>query len=72
MDLKEAVIIITGGGTGVGSACAHALAKCGARIVISYNKSEEGALHTKKNVTLREVMRSRFKVMFPLMTIVKT
>ncbi|MBA4739616.1 MAG: SDR family oxidoreductase [Burkholderiales bacterium] len=48
MDLKEAVIIITGGGTGVGSACAHALAKCGARIVISYNKSEEGALHTKK------------------------
>jgi len=43
MDLKEAVIIITGGGTGVGSACALELAKCGARVVISYNKSQESA-----------------------------
>jgi 3-oxoacyl-[acyl-carrier protein] reductase len=48
MNLKEAVIIITGGGTGVGSACAQELAKCGARVVISYNKSKEGAIATKK------------------------
>lgn len=48
MDLKEAVIIITGGGTGVGSACAQALAKCGARVVISYNKSQEAALNVEK------------------------
>ena len=48
MNLKEAVIIITGGGTGVGSACAQELAKCGARVVIGYNKSKEGAIATKK------------------------
>ena len=50
MNLKEAVIIITGGGTGVGSACAQELAKCGARVAIGYNKSKEGAIATKKNV----------------------
>jgi 3-oxoacyl-[acyl-carrier protein] reductase len=48
MNLKEAVIIITGGGTGVGSACAQELAKCGARVAIGYNKSKEGAIATKK------------------------
>ena len=48
MDLKEAVIIITGGGTGVGSACAQALAKYGARVVIAYNKSKEGAIAAEK------------------------
>ena len=48
MNLKDAVVIITGGGTGVGAACAQVLAKHGARIIINYNKSQTGALETAK------------------------
>ena len=44
MNLKDAVIIVTGGGTGVGAACARVLAKRGARVVINYNKNQAGAL----------------------------
>ena len=44
MNLKDAVVIITGGGTGVGAACAQVLAKHGARIIINYNKSQTGAV----------------------------
>ncbi|HBZ18815.1 MAG TPA: oxidoreductase [Betaproteobacteria bacterium] len=48
MNLKDAVIIVTGGGTGVGAACARVLAKRGARVVINYNKSQAGALEAAK------------------------
>ena len=48
MNLKDAVIIVTGGGTGVGAACARVLAKRGARVVINYKKSQAGALEAAK------------------------
>ncbi len=43
------VIIITGAGTGVGSACAIELARSGANILINYSKSEAGAYETEKH-----------------------
>lgn len=46
MDLKNAVSIVTGSGTGIGAACALQLAAKGSRVVINYTKSETEARKT--------------------------
>lgn len=38
------VALVTGGGTGIGSACCRALAAVGFRVAVHYRSSEEGAL----------------------------
>lgn len=46
MDLKNAVCIVTGGGTGTGAACAVQLARRGCHVVVNYSRSEEQAHET--------------------------
>ena len=48
--LKDKVAVITGGGTGIGRACALRLAKEGADIVINYSRSQDDAEKTKADV----------------------
>jgi len=48
MNLKGAVCIVTGAGTGTGAACAVQLARKGARVVVNYSRSEAGARQTVK------------------------
>jgi 3-oxoacyl-[acyl-carrier protein] reductase len=48
MKVKDWVVIITGGGTGVGAAAALMLAEGGARITINYSRSEKAAQETAK------------------------
>ncbi len=43
MELKNAVCIVTGGGTGTGAACARQLATKGCRVLINYSRSEHEA-----------------------------
>ena len=45
-DAKSPVAIITGGGTGIGAVSATALAARGCRIVVNYQRSQEGANET--------------------------
>jgi 3-oxoacyl-[acyl-carrier protein] reductase len=42
-DLKDKVVIITGGSRGIGKACVLAFAKAGANVVFTYNKSKDEA-----------------------------
>ncbi|WJE53723.1 SDR family oxidoreductase [Bacillus cereus] len=46
MDVKDRVVIITGGGTGIGKAAALKLASLGAKVVVNYSRSEKEALET--------------------------
>ncbi len=48
MKVKDWVVIITGGGTGVGAASALMLAEQGARITINYSRSAQAAEETAK------------------------
>src|SRR5262245_39361036 len=48
MNLKGAVCIVTGAGTGTGAACAVQLAGKGARVVVNYSRSETEAKQTVK------------------------
>lgn len=48
MNVKDWVVIITGGGTGVGAAAALTLAERGARIAINYSRSKAAAEETAK------------------------
>jgi len=46
VDTKGSVAIVTGAGSGIGAACATALADKGCRIVVNYQHSSEGASDT--------------------------
>ena len=48
MQVKDWVVLITGGGTGVGAAAAQMLAKDGARIAINYSRSAREAEDTAR------------------------
>lgn len=48
MQKNDAVVIVTGSGTGIGAACAIDLAKRGCRVVVNYTKSEAEARETAK------------------------
>lgn len=50
MELKDKVILITGGGTGVGRATALKLAARGAKIVVNYRRSEKEADEVVKEI----------------------
>lgn len=53
MKLKDKVMIITGGGTGIGKATAIKAAEAGARVVINYSRSEKEAKEAVDEVTKR-------------------
>ena len=46
MNLRQAVVIVTGSATGVGAACARQFAERGARVVVNYNRSRTEADET--------------------------
>jgi len=48
--LKDKVALITGGGTGIGRACALRLAREGAHIAINYSRSKDDAEKTRAEV----------------------
>ena len=43
MELKDQCAVVTGGSSGIGAACAMALAKAGAKVVLTYHSSKEDA-----------------------------
>lgn len=51
MELRDKVIIITGGGTGVGKSTALKLVDAGAKVVINYSRSEKEAFKVVKEIT---------------------
>ncbi|MGG3623278.1 glucose 1-dehydrogenase [Bacillus gobiensis] len=53
MKLKDKVVIITGGGTGIGKATALKAAEEGAKVVINYSRSETEAEEAVNEITKR-------------------
>ncbi|WIY62263.1 SDR family NAD(P)-dependent oxidoreductase [Bacillus arachidis] len=53
MNIKDKVVIITGGGTGIGKAVALRLASLGAKVVVNYSRSEKEALETVNEIKQR-------------------
>ncbi|PLS17357.1 3-ketoacyl-ACP reductase [Bacillus sp. M6-12] len=51
MELRDKVIIVTGGGTGIGKATALKLAGAGAKVVINYSRSEKEAVEVINEIT---------------------
>ncbi|MFC0560768.1 SDR family NAD(P)-dependent oxidoreductase [Halalkalibacter alkalisediminis] len=51
MELRDKVVIITGGGTGVGRATALKLAAAGSKVVINYSRSEKEATDVVNEIT---------------------
>ncbi len=50
MDMKNKVVLVTGGGTGIGKAACKQFAERGAKIVLNYNHSEQEAVLTEKEL----------------------
>ncbi|PFA63103.1 3-ketoacyl-ACP reductase [Bacillus sp. AFS015802] len=50
MELKDKVMIITGGGTGIGRATALKLAAAGAKVVVNYSRSETEATDVVRSI----------------------
>ncbi len=50
VDLKGRHALVTGGGTGIGSAISIGLARCGASVVVNYSRSEKGAEETVESI----------------------
>ena len=50
MDFKGKNVLITGASNGLGSRIAYDFARCGAKVIINYNKSYEKALELKKKI----------------------
>src|SRR5262245_5866569 len=52
-NLNERVAVVTGASTGIGRWAAIALAECGARVVVNYNKNQAGAEETSRIIESR-------------------
>lgn len=50
MSISGKVALVTGAGTGIGQGIALEFARSGARVAIHYNRSEAGALETKRRI----------------------
>lgn len=50
MRLKDKTILVTGASSGIGAACAVAMAREGARVVVHYHGNEAGAVRTLERV----------------------
>jgi 3-oxoacyl-[acyl-carrier protein] reductase len=50
MDLRDKVVLITGGGTGLGRVTSLALARQGAHVAVGYSRSEDDAFATVKEI----------------------
>ena len=50
MDLKNKIVLVTGGSSGIGQAIAVALAKEGCKVIFTYNESVKGAEETLKKI----------------------
>jgi len=50
VDLRGRSVVVTGGGTGIGRAISRALARCGARVIVNYNRSREAAETTAAEI----------------------
>ena len=46
MEIRDQIILVTGGARGLGLAITHALIREGARVVVNYFNSEESAQQT--------------------------
>lgn len=56
--LKDKIVLVTGGATGIGKGCVYVLNKLGARVILVYFKSKKAALKISRelnNVTIRKV-----------------
>jgi NAD(P)-dependent dehydrogenase (short-subunit alcohol dehydrogenase family) len=53
LDLRDHTALVTGAGSGIGSGIALRLAEAGARVVVHYQSSEEGAHRTAKAIQVQ-------------------
>lgn len=48
--LRDKVVLITGASSGIGQAAAKLLAEKGAKVVVNYNRNQQGALETREAI----------------------
>lgn len=53
MEIRDQIILVTGGARGLGLAITHALIREGARVVVNYFNSEESAQNLLRNMPNR-------------------
>ncbi len=51
MSMKDRVVIVTGGGTGIGRGISEAFARAGARVIVNYSSSKDAAEETVAAIT---------------------